>query len=397
MKGGKLYLWGVGLAFVLVMILNVSTPEKINWQESFSRYKSTPYGAEVIYELLPGIFSDSLIGTSHRSLYEMRYDPQLSENIVLIDNNLNLDENDAESLMGMVAEGHTAFIASRYFYGTLADSLNLSADNHYQFIPPDSIVTHNLIFENAPLAELDSLPLTRSQINQYFSSYDTLNTEVLARNARGEPVFLRTEFGEGNFYFCSTPLAFTNYHMLNGEEAFAEAALSHLPVANVLWDEYYKWGRIGNRSPLRFILSQTALKWALYITLAMALLFILVNLKREQRAIPVVEPLKNATKEFMHTVGRLYMQKGDHADIAQKMARYLKDEIRQNCYATHVHGDEDLIDRMSERYGIPLERVTALFARMRYVEEAKVISQEELLEFSAIVEKNKSILRNGER
>lgn len=394
MKAERIYLWGIGVAFVLIMVLNITTPEELSWKESYSKYKKSPYGAHVSHALLDDLFPEGDINISHRSLYELEMEGG-PENLILLNGDLNLDDRDAEALMAMVHSGSNSFVASRYFYGHLADSLKVSSTGFFSMMDLDSARSTAFAF-TGPLAQLDSVHFTRSAMSNFFTSYDTLRSQVLAVDEDEHPVLLRTRFGDGQFIFCSIPLAFTNYHLLNDEHRFAEVALSQLPVGPVVWDEYYKWGRLGNSSPLRFILTQPPLKWAMYICVLLALLFILFNLKRQQRPIPLLQPLGNTTRSFIQTVGRLYMQKGDNADLARKMSLYLKDEIRQHCYATNYE-DKDLIGRMSERYNIPLEKVTALFARMEYVENAQHISPEELMEFSEIVEENKSILNNGRR
>ena len=112
--------------------------------------------------------------------------------------------------------------------------------------------------------------------NAYITSLDTLNSTILGqvsiekdRNTNTHPNYIKTTFGENNgaFYLHSNPYAFTNYHLLNGNEDYTATVLSYLPKQQIIWDNYNKSGRKVIRSPLRYILTNPPLKWALYVSL----------------------------------------------------------------------------------------------------------------------------------
>ncbi len=74
------------------------------------------------------------------------------------------------------------------------------------------------------------------------------------------------------------------------------------------------------------------MRWAWFLALTLVVLYIIVYARRQQRAIPVVAPPRNATRDLVHTIGRLYWHKGDHADLARKMIAHFKG----GCTATHL-------------------------------------------------------------
>ena len=135
-----------------------------------------------------------------------------------------------------------------------------------------------------------------------------------------QPNFVKINFGENNgaFYIHTNPFAFTNYHLLDTKEDYAATVLSFLPKQQVIWDNYYKSGRKIISSPLHYILTSPALKWAFYTSVFTLLLFVIFRGKRTQRIIPVVEPLENSTVEFTQTIGELYYQSGDYTNIISK-------------------------------------------------------------------------------
>jgi hypothetical protein len=69
---------------------------------------------------------------------------------------------------------------------------------------------------------------------------------------------------------------------------------------------------------LRFILSNPALKYAWWVLLGGLALFIFFNAKRKQRIVPIVEPLKNNSVDFVKSIGNLYLQEGDFHDMMSK-------------------------------------------------------------------------------
>ena len=80
---------------------------------------------------------------------------------------------------------------------------------------------------------------------------------------------------------------------------------------------------------LRFLFTTPSLTWAYYLTLAGLGLFMIFESKRRQRVIPVIEPVKNKSLEFVETVGQLYYQQADHASIAEKKIQYWLAYVRQ--------------------------------------------------------------------
>ena len=84
-----------------------------------------------------------------------------------------------------------------------------------------------------------------------------------------------------------------------------------------------------------------------------AALTVFVYARRRQRAIPELEPVKNTSKEFAETIGRLYFFKGDHTDLAKKMCLYFKDELRQRLYLRRSVWDDETIEHVAGRTGIP--------------------------------------------
>jgi hypothetical protein len=102
------------------------------------------------------------------------------------------------------------------------------------------------------------------------------------------------------------------------------------PGATVYWDKYYKSGKTFYTSSLYILLGNKALKWAYYFLLAGAVLFIIFQGKRKQRAVPVVTPLKNQTYEYSRTIADLYVEQKKYKALAEKKIEHFYDHIRRH-------------------------------------------------------------------
>jgi hypothetical protein len=111
--------------------------------------------------------------------------------------------------------------------------------------------------------------------------------------------------------------------------------MSLLPhdTKKVVWDEYYLYNYY-NHNPnakqglLSVILKYDNFKWAFWIALLLLSLYFLTEIKRKQRIIPHYAKPKNDSLEFVTTVGKLYYEKGDHKNLADKLTQYFLDQVR---------------------------------------------------------------------
>jgi hypothetical protein len=202
---------------------------------------------------------------------------------------------------------------------------------------------------------------------------------VLGVDEEGRANYVRIDAGGGQIFVHLVPLAFTNYHLLEPRGlAYATRAWSYLPVRTTWWDAHYKPGRSQADTPLRFVLSDPSLRWAYYLLLGGVALFIVVMAKRRQRVIPVIEPPRNDSLDFVRTVGRLYHQHGDHAALARKRIAFFLDYVRSHLNLPTHALDEDLADRIAERSGVESETVHRLLQRMRDVRSRDALTEAEL-------------------
>ena len=321
-RAEKMILAGTAAIVLLILILDAIAPREPNWNTSFTRYKTDLYACGLTYDRLGDLFPqgvttvrEPIYSTAEQRLALDSAAPRV--NHIFIDGSFSLDDLDLRHLLMMVEAGDDAFIAAEDFYGLIQDTLNFSTAYHWEQPDTTSMArevktfftndTDAVRFTVFPLRNDTASRFARGGFEESFNHFPVDSTQVLAENQRHDPVLIRIRIGKGFLYLCSVPRAFTNYYLLKDEaRPFMESAFSLLPNRPVLWDEYYKVGRDGSQTPLRYILEQPALRGAYWTAIALLLLTVLVYARRRQRAIPVVEPPRNTSREFADTIARDY-------------------------------------------------------------------------------------------
>ncbi|MFC3160528.1 hypothetical protein ACFOEQ_20510 [Chryseobacterium arachidis] len=168
--------------------------------------------------------------------------------------------------------------------------------------------------------------------------------------------FIKTKFGEGTIYVHCEPLFITNYYLLKkGNTKYAQDIFSYLDNKETLW--FVESSSKSSQFFLRFILSNPALKYAWWVLLGGLLLFIFFNVKRKQRIVPIIEPLKNTSVDFVKSIGNLYLQEGDFHDMMAKKAQYFLNKVRVDLLIDTQNLDEEFAKKLQLKTGKPMEMI----------------------------------------
>ena len=116
-------------------------------------------------------------------------------------------------------------------------------------------------------------------------------------------------------------------------------------------------------------------------------MFMLFEMKRKQRIIPIVKPLANTTLEFVGTIGNLYYQSGEHKSMAEKKIHFFMDQLRSKYWLTTTHLDETFVSIASKKTGRSEEEVRKLISVINSIRAKEKISEEELIDLNNRIEK----------
>lgn len=359
-KSIKIYIAILVLILVLILIADHNKPKPIDWRPTYAVNDKIPFGLYVFDKEIKGLLKNQKIEKiSKVTPYEFldsKYDADtLVETYTIKGTFLNISENNTiddqsiKEIFYFVSHGNNAFLSMKTFPKILSDSLKIQFQS--DFLQTDSTA---MWMANKKVNPKKYLFTTASEV--YFSKIDTLNTTVLGyqNNAKKQRHinFIKVAYKGGNFYLHTQPAAFTNFNLLkNDHYQYAENVLSYLPKEAVFWYTKGQNNEQISNSPLRYIHSQPALRWAWYFFLIGVLIFMVFNAKRKQRIVPILKPLPNLTVDFTKTIGNLYYQEGDHSNIIDKKIIYLLERIRNEYLIDTTKLDDDFIKKLHHKTG----------------------------------------------
>ena len=381
MKDFKIYLSIASALMVVFLIAQYNKPTPIDWTPSLYYNDKIPFGTYITYNQLNQLFPKAAIVKTNTSIYHAFHDSVVSNgNYIIIAKSVNINKFDFSELAKYVKAGNSIFISSFNFKGFLADTLKISTAYEVKK------GTSRLVFTNNRLK--GAYKFDRDVSNQYFDDFDTAKATVVGKNEYGHVTFLNFKIGKGNLFICANPGVFTNYSLLSKNGAdYAARALSYLPVTNtVYWDEFQNGDIPADQSPLRVFFGNPSLQWAYYLSVVSLLIFVLYEMKRRQRIIPVIEPLKNSTLEFVTTVGQVYYEKRNNANIAHKKILYFFVYLRDVHNIKTSRPDQELADTLMAKLGIATDFSNELISIINQLETQTYVSDSQLIKLNKLIE-----------
>jgi hypothetical protein len=383
MKDFKIITWVGAIILVIYLIAQYNKPLPVNWQTTLYHGDKIPFGTYVLHDQLSTLYPGSKVINTNAALYNALHKTGLNGNYFIIAKTIKLGEYDYKELVKFVRAGNNVFMTAFVWDGFFADTLKLKAQAEFD---KDNVP---LNFVNPLLKTKKPYTFKRDISNQYFSRFDTTHAVVLGQNALKHANYLSFAFGKGHLYLCANPQLFTNYSLLTPQGAdYAAKALSYLPPQNnVYWDQFQNKDLVEDQSPLRVIFSYDSLRWAYYISLLTALIFIIYEIKRRQRIIPVIEPLKNNTLDFVNVVGQVYYERRDNSNIALKKITYLLEHWRTTYYLKTTALNIEFVNALAQKTGIEVSFARELINLINYIHVQPKVNDQELIQLNQAIEK----------
>ncbi len=321
--------------------------------------------------------------------------------ILVVKEDLLLESIDVKALYGLLRQGNKVMLCASWFSGVLCDSLRFWAEYDAVFgfaryfersvkqtRQRDSLywgadtLHAETIYEVYPQTHPSYLntgdDTLKVKMQELWSEHETLanvrsdkmrcdSSRVLVCDGQGRPVAIQAHIGEGELFLVTTPLLFTNYGMLDGNNAsYIFRLLSCMGSLPLIRLESYGSGAQESGSLFRVFLKHPPLRWALYTAMLTLLLFMFFTARRRQRVIPVVQPPANGTLRFTQLIGQLYYQRKDYKEMVKKKYLYFCTEVKQLHGLDLQSGDpaETLNERMARKMGLPTEELWPAFREL---------------------------------
>ncbi|WP_338873274.1 DUF4350 domain-containing protein [Spirosoma sp. SC4-14] len=366
-------------------------PKPIDWTPTYENDDKIPFGTKVLYALLPDLVQQSSIKTVRLPVYNFLTEskPAGRSNYIVVCRDFNADGNDIKQLLSYVRNGSNVFISAYGIPDSLGSVLGFKAEVKDPTLSDTTLLQN---FVNPALRQPKGYNFFHDDGRNFLVITAKQHITVLGRNARKEPVFIKVQYGKGQFFIHNLPLAFTNYYVLSPKtSAYAFKALSYLPALPTYWDEYQKQGRFDEeqQSIFRYIRSQPALNWAYYLVVFGLIFYAIFAGKRTQRIIPVMEPLQNTSLDFVKTIGRLYFQQGDHENLTRKKILYFLADLRERYGLNTTVLDKEFAETLARKSGISPSEANELVRLLRDAQKSISLSEFDLLTLNGAIERFK--------
>lgn len=384
----KTYKIALGLFLLLVISLvwlETSEPEPVNWNPSYTASDKIALGSFVFYDNWK---DQANIQKVNIPPYEYLNNKPTQGTYFFLDDFVGFDDDELDDLLKWVSKGNTVFISSNGFSVNLMDTLKVEVSNYYS---PKAFTSRPRLNLSNPELKLDkSRVFDQDLAGVYFSKIDTLNQVVLGTAGFGEDDdieekinFIKNDFGAGIIYLHTTPQAFSNYFLLKDSNfEYTASLLAYLSGNPILWDAYYKSGKTFFSSPLYMLLNNRSLKWAYYLVIIAAILFVIFEGKRRQRPVPVVKPLTNKSYEYTQTISQLYLEKGRYYELGMKKINLFLEYIRNHYRLNTTKLNDDFYKNLAAKSGNTYKDTKDLFERIFIFQQNAENEKEEFYSLS---------------
>ncbi|MBZ4188541.1 DUF4350 domain-containing protein [Niabella beijingensis] len=402
MKKQLPYLLGFLLIIVLLFVLlrngKTDTKQQPSTFVSLKKEDKNPYGTYVAYNGLKRFFPEARFVINKKELLN---DTALSREtggqlFIVIAPQASFYEYELDELMEFIEPGNNVFI-SCFRPGNELEHL---VDARASIGPIDSYPFADY-GPDTMRQELDSIPPSPAYaasypgvaMEGYFVRTDKSTTRILGRGREGRANFIQLKKGKGSLFIHLSPLSFSNYFLLYGNNMeYFNRVFSLIPSAThtIVWDEYYRKRRNDDKSNKGWfasIMKQKSFRSGILLALLLLLLFALLEMRRRQRFIPAIVPPKNDTLDFVKTMGLLYYEKKDNINLAQKMSAYFLEHLRNKYHIFSKKLNEEFIQEVSHKSGADPELINSIVARIKQVNNEGIISDTDLIVLQADIEK----------
>ncbi len=387
-KGNRKYYFILAIVFIGVVLLQYTQPKPINWSKTYLQKDKIPFGCYAIYNLLEDNFANKVV-LNQQTIYDINNQTSDSLNtLILINDKLELNKLDLQSLFKFIKKGNTVFIASNHYQNVLQDTFNIETQYNWGVINGalDSILLRpsfeiKYVVPENNVKESYVYPQVANE--SYFTSFDTALFKISSINKQHKPVLIEAKIGNGKLLLSSLPDVFGNLFIVNhNNRYYAYTLLSKIKNNTIIWDEYYKTYNVKQKGLFQFIFSNNSLYMGYMILIVGLLIFMIFEMKRRQRPIAIVNPLQNSTLEFIDVISHVYFKSNNHKYIAEETVQYFYFFIREKFNVNTNELTEESYNIISKLSGVDVTEIKKLFSYCQNLKQAPGLSENDLQELN---------------
>lgn len=338
--------------FIIVMIImalfEVNKKETTDWRKNFNTSQKSPFGLFVFDAEIKNLLKNKITKTNQAPYNYYSENKKQTHNILIIEN--TIDTESWNKILDEVSKGSDAMLIVSDIPKEISDSIGYY-DSKISFEDENVLKLTDKKYQN-DFIKLDKFPSGRGFT--FIKPGVQVLGKTVEKNNTDQANFIKAKFGKGNIFVHCEPLFITNYYLLKrGNVKYAQDVFSYLDDRETIW--FAESNSKESQFFMRFILSNPALKYAWWVLLGGLILFIFFNAKRKQRIVPIVEPLKNTSVDFVKSIGNLYLQEGDFHDMMAKKAQYFLNKVRLELLIDTQNLDAEFAKKLQLKTGKPIE------------------------------------------
>ncbi|MGE6397418.1 DUF4350 domain-containing protein [Chryseobacterium scophthalmum] len=379
-KTFKIYAVIFIIVMVILALLEVNKKEVTDWRKNYDVNQKSPFGLFVFNKEVKDLFKNNLTKLDVAPYDYYTEKDKKPHNILIVES--EMDQESWNKILDEVSKGSDAMIIANRLPKNISDTIGFYGSK-ISYEDQNVLKLTDKKYQN-DFIKLDKFPSGRG------FSYIKPNVQVLGKtveeNNDDQANFIKTPFGKGTIYVHCEPLFLTNYYLLqSGNVRYAQSVFSYLKDRETLW--FVESNTKESRSLLRFILSNPALKYAWWVFLGGLVLFIFFNVKRKQRIVPIIEPLKNTSAEFVKSIGNLYLQEGDFHDMMAKKAQYFLNKVRLDLLIDTQNLDEEFAKKLQLKTGKSVEMVNEAIVLIKKAQDPYAsVMKEDLARINSLLD-----------
>ncbi len=393
--GTAKYILAAVLLFAVLFSVELGTPQPIDWSETYAAQDKIPYGSYIVYRQIKELNGGKEIKHQEKTPYlyidEAEKIAGGKSSLLIITSQGSIDEYEWEKLLEYAKRGNAVFISSEYFNNITLEDIGIRAMQYPKYFSKDSVLYAKLV---NPSLKADRFAYPFKENVTYFEVDTNPDKNLTVLGVLNDSLvnFVQYTCGKGKILLHTNPKMYSNMYVLMGNNyKHTFNTLSYLPQQTILWDEFYKEmgensGSVKTGSPLTYVLGQPAFKWAFYLALFGVALFFIFRTKRRQKPIPVIEPLANTSLEFTRTIGQLYFNKGNHADIAAKKVQHLIQFVYTRYYLRFDFENPEFALLLAEKSGVAEKDVRFMYYLIVTVRKTSGLTPDRVLELSKVID-----------
>jgi hypothetical protein len=357
------------------------TKKPTNWTKNYETLNKNPFSLYLTYEslsmLFPGAKKEKL-DVSYRINnlgYTLRKNSGKSL-IMMIGEDVHFNDGEVDSLFSFVEEGHQVMISSASFDELLMSRLGVKKTygSDASGGTKQKVFIRNKNDEFQPFAA----NMKYESVHGFFQKQELPDIPffVLGMNDTKYPDCIVYSVGSGKLMLHAAPGTFTNYFLLqNDNKTYLSNLFSYVsePISNIYFVSFNS--REINTSDFSVLWNNIATRIALLLTIFTLGIFLLFEMKRRQKIIPIIKPVENSSVAFTETIGRLYFNKKNHSNLAEKMVQHFLEFVRSNYYLNTSNLDQEFVRMLAAKSGNEISKTDSLVYNIKEVQNGAKVDE----------------------